>query len=70
MDHPHDDATTRAMIRYGGSFTSRLGDLARHADPTNLAKLKHVFATEFARYHELARMHAEQFAKRAEKETL
>lgn len=32
--------TCDAMDKYGGSFVKTLSNLARHADPINLAKIK------------------------------
>jgi hypothetical protein len=42
------------MRLLGGSFFCAIGDAAIHADPMNLAKLKHAFAEDWARYRTLA----------------
>lgn len=39
MDHDELYWTTEAMIRKGGGFVHRLGDLIRAGDPDNQARL-------------------------------
>lgn len=41
---------TEAMIRFGGSFVRRLGELYRAGDPTNQARLRGTFPEYFAKY--------------------
>jgi len=42
-----------AMIRFGGSFVSRLGECFRAADAVNQARLKTAFPDYWATYAEL-----------------
>ncbi len=51
-DHPNDYDITEEMIKYGGQFVSRLGDLWRHADDDNRAKIKAAFGELWQRYRE------------------
>jgi hypothetical protein len=53
-DMPTDYEITAAMIRYGGSFASRLGELYRAADARNQAKLKAAFPDVWKKYSEMA----------------
>ncbi len=55
-----DFAVTDAMIRYGGGFTSRLGELWRYADPDNRRQLKRAFPDYWAKYAELVRLQQER----------
>lgn len=45
-----DSWTVDAMEKYGGSFVKQLGELARRADPVNLAKIKATWAEYWADY--------------------
>jgi hypothetical protein len=47
--------TTEAMIRLGGGFVNLLGQLYRHGDPANQARLRAAFPEYFARYAKLAK---------------
>jgi hypothetical protein len=55
MERPptSDFEIAETMQRCGGSFFRHLGAAAHHADPVNLAKLKAVFADEWAEYQQL-----------------
>ena len=55
---PTDNEITEAMICYGGSFVSALGQLWRKADATNRAKLHAAFWEYWAEYRELVRLKA------------
>ena len=57
-----DDQVTDAMMRFGGGFISRLGQLFRYADPVNQARLKAAFPDYWAQFAELARAAAEYAA--------
>lgn len=46
--------TTEAMIRYGGSFVSHLGELFRMADMDNKRKLVAAFPDYFEEYRQMA----------------
>ncbi len=59
-----DFETTAAMIRYGGSFVAGLGDLWRHADAQNKARLKHAFGDYFDRYAQMAALKRAQEAEK------
>ncbi len=63
-DFDTDYVTTAAMIRYGGSFVAGLGDLWRHADAQNKARLKHAFGDYFDRYAQMAALKAAQAAEK------
>lgn len=52
----HDIAN--AMVRYGGSFISALGQAWLRADQHNGDRIKAAFAEEWQTYEELARMQA------------
>lgn len=51
-----DFAITDAMIRFGGGFVARLGQLFRAADAVNQARLKAAFPDYFAKYAEMVRL--------------
>lgn len=51
-----DWATTEAMIRMGGGFVSKLGELYRQGDGSNQAKLRAAFPKYFEEYGQLAKM--------------
>jgi len=58
-----DFEITRAMVRYGGSFTSRLGQLFQAGDPDNQARLKAAFPEYWEKYAELAEMQSRRKAR-------
>jgi len=45
-----DLAVVEAMEKYGGSFVKALAQLAHRADPANLEKIKHTWATYWLEY--------------------
>lgn len=47
-----DYKTVENMERYGGSFVKALAECARHADHTNLKKLKNTFSEYWEKYSE------------------
>lgn len=51
-----DRNVVAAMIRFGGSFVSALGEACFHADAQNLAKIKATWPEYWAEYTEMARM--------------
>ena len=54
LTHTPDDAEiTAAMLLYGGSFVSHLGNLWRFADDDNRARLKAAFPEYWAEYIDL-----------------
>lgn len=48
--------TCDAMEKWGGSFVKALGNLARHADPDNLKKIKNAFPEYWADYEEQGKL--------------
>lgn len=48
----------KAMVRYGGSFISKLGEALYRADPGNTAKLRAAFPEEWNKYKELGEIDA------------
>lgn len=55
-----DHEITEAMIKFGGGFVSRLGQLFRLADSDNQARLKAAFPEYFLEYAKLAQLKAER----------
>jgi len=55
MNNDRDAWTVDAMETYGGSFVKALGNLARHADATNLEYIKTTWANLWAQYEETGR---------------
>ena len=53
-----DYEITEAMIRYGGGFVSRLGQLWQWADDSNQQWLKAAFPDYWTEYAELAKLRA------------
>lgn len=45
-----DYNTVEMMEKYGGSFVKTLAELARHADPINLAKIKDAWREYWKEY--------------------
>lgn len=54
MTEPDDFAITDAMIRLGGSFVRRLGELWRVADIDNRRRLRAAFPEFWAEYTAMA----------------
>lgn len=50
-----DSFTCDAMEKYGGSFVVSLAELARHADPINLAKIKKTWPEYWEQYEKIGR---------------
>lgn len=48
--HLEDMKVVENMERYGGSFVQALAELARHADPNNLMKIKLTWADYWEEY--------------------
>lgn len=42
-----------AMEKYGGSFVKALAEAARHADPTNLQKIKDTWSNYWEAYKKM-----------------
>lgn len=47
--------TIEAMLKYGGSFVKALAEVARYADPQNLAKIKATWVEYWAEYEKMGR---------------
>ena len=47
--------TVDAMEKYGGSFVQALGNLARHADPTNLEYIKTTWVNLWSQYEDIGK---------------
>lgn len=50
MSNERDAWTVDAMEKYGGSFVKALAELARRADPANLALIKSTWPKYWAEY--------------------
>ena len=51
----HDYYTVDAMEKYGGSFVKQLGELARRADPVNLALIKETWPEYWHQYEDMGK---------------
>lgn len=50
MQNDRDSWTVDAMHKYGGSFVKCLAELAEHADPENLKRIKETWPEYWAEY--------------------
>lgn len=64
MNSITDDHVVLAMLTYGGSFVSGLGNLWRMGDADNRARIKAAFPEYWAQYTELALMKQQRDEKR------
>jgi hypothetical protein len=55
---PDDHAIVQAMIHYGGSFVSKLGEAYQAADGVNRAKIRATWPDYWTSYTELATLKA------------
>lgn len=49
-----DELVIEAMMRFGGSFVSALGQAAMYADPENLRRMKRTWPEYWERYEAMA----------------
>lgn len=53
-DHDEKILVAGAMIKYGGSFISSLGEALMHADKVNASKIRNTWPKEWEHYAQVA----------------